>query len=118
MENGWNITIFLYFQTHYTYGGCIVSITKIFFDIFSNSQNSSVFSAVTGCNESKAQNRIKCLIKDDCIYHKHWYEPVNNDNSEPKHIQIDRCTFGLLAKGGCNAECTSYMPLRRKNNGI
>lgn len=47
-------------------------------------------------------------IKNNCIYHKHWYEPVDNSNIVPKHIQIDRCTLDLQAMGDCDSECTSY----------
>jgi len=95
-----------------------VTIEKILSNISSNFQSFSLFTAFTDSNRSKTQKRIRCLIKDDCIYHKHWYEPVNNYNNEPKHIQIDRCTFGLLAKGGCNVKCASYIPMDQKDNGI
>lgn len=47
-------------------------------------------------------------IKDDCIYHKHWYEPVDNGNMIPKHIQIDRCALDLQAMGNCRSGCALY----------
>lgn len=94
-------------------------ITKeILFNIFWKYQNLSLFSAFSSHNQSKTQKGINCLTKNDCVYHKHWYEPVNNDNQEPKHVQIDRCAFGLLAMGSCNVECASYVPVNQKDNGI
>lgn len=95
-----------------------MTIKETLSNIFSNYQNLPLFPELTNCNKSNSQKKLKCLIKNDCVYHKHWYEPVNNDNNEPRHIQIDRCTFGLLAKGGCKTECKSYIPLNHKNNGI
>lgn len=80
-----------------------------------NFQTLSSFSAFNGFNQPKTHKMIQSRIKSDCIYHKYWYEPVNNDNSRPKHIQIDRCTFGLLATGGCNTECESYISYNRWN---
>jgi hypothetical protein len=85
-------------------------------NIFGNYQNLLLFSTFSGRNQSKAQKIIENHIKDDCIYHKYWYEPVHNCSKEPKHIQIDRCTFGLLAMGGCNTECASYTPLNQEDN--
>jgi hypothetical protein len=92
-----------------------MTIKRILSNIFWNSQNLPSFSACSDCNHLKTQKMIKSHIKDDCIYHKYWYEPVDNDSREPKHIQIDRCTFGLLATGGCNTDCTSYTPYNRWN---
>lgn len=92
-----------------------MTIKEILSNILWNSQNLSSFSAFNGCNKSKTQEIIKSHIKDDCIYHKYWYEPVNNDSREPKHIQIDRCTFGLLDTEGCNTECASYIPYNKWN---
>lgn len=85
-------------------------------NIFGNYQNLPLFSTFSGRNQSKDQKIIENRIKDDCIYHKYWYEPVHNCSKEPKHIQIDRCTFGLLAMGGCNTECASYTPLNQEDN--
>lgn len=86
-----------------------MTIKDILFNIFWNYQTLLLFSTFNDCNQSKTQKRIS-LIKDGCIYHKYWYEPVHNDRREPEHIQIDRCTFGLLVMGGCNTECASYTP--------
>ncbi|HEX3013792.1 MAG TPA: hypothetical protein VHO92_05925 [Methanobacterium sp.] len=86
-----------------------MTIKRILSNIIWNSQNLSSFSAFNGFNQSKAQKIMESQMKNDCIYHKYWYEPVNNNSREPKHIQIDRCTFGLLATGGCNTECESYI---------
>lgn len=91
-----------------------MTIKEIISSIFSSSQNFSLFCELYDSNKLDKQKRLKCLIKDDCIFHKHWYEPVNYDNNEPKHIQIDRCKFGLLTKGNCNTECRSYIPLDSK----
>lgn len=85
-----------------------MTMTKIISNILSDSQDSSLFSRFSDRSKPKTQKVIKCLIKNDCIYHKHWYEPVNNDNREPKHIQIDRCALDLQAMGDCGSECTSY----------
>lgn len=92
-----------------------MTIKGILSNIFWNSQNLSSFSAFNGCNQSKAQKIIKNHTKNDCVYHKYWYEPVNNGSMESQHIQIDRCTFGLLATGGCNTECESYIPSNKWN---
>ncbi len=85
-------------------------------NIFENYQNLLLFSTFSGRNQSKTQKIIESRIKDDCIHHKYWYEPVHNCSKEPKHIQIDRCTFGLLAMGGCNTECASYTPLNQEDD--
>ncbi len=53
-------------------------------------------------------------IKVNCIYHKHWYEPVSNGNIIPKHIQIDRCTLGFQVIENCT-ECTSCTPHGPRN---
>jgi hypothetical protein len=84
-------------------------------NLFCNYQNLSSFSAFNGSKQSNTQKIIKVYIKNDCVYHKYWYEPVNNGSSEPKHIQIDRCTFGLLATEGCNTECASYTPVNQED---
>jgi hypothetical protein len=93
-----------------------MTIKEILFNIFWNRHNLSLFSACNDCDQSKTQQIIKSTIKGDCIYHKYWYEPVYNDNKEPKHIQIDRCTFGLLAIGDCNTKCASYTPTDHEKN--
>ncbi|WP_155396799.1 hypothetical protein [Methanosarcina barkeri] len=92
-----------------------MSIKELFSNILLNSQTLSLFSLFNGFNHSKTQKIIQSHVTNDCIYHKYWYEPVNNDSSRPKHIQIDRCTFGLLATGGCNTECESYISYNRWN---
>ncbi len=57
-------------------------------------------------------------IKDDCIYHKYWYEPVDNGNIVPKHIQIDRCTLRLQDMGDCTSECAAYKPFGQEDNEL
>jgi hypothetical protein len=93
-----------------------MTIKKTLFNIFWNCQNLALFSTFSDCSQSKTQKIMESHIKNDCIYHKYWYEPVHNCSKEPKHIQIDRCTFGLLAMGGCNTECTSYTPMNQEDN--
>ena len=91
-------------------------IKEILFNIFWNCQNLSLYSTFNDCDQSKTQKIIKSFIKDDCIYHKYWHEPVHKGSSEPEHIQIDRCTFGLLVMGGCNTECASYTPMNQEDH--
>lgn len=93
-----------------------MNIKERLFNILWNYQNSLLFSTFSDYNQSRDQKIIKDHIKDDCIYHKYWYEPVHNCSKEPKHIQINRCTFGLLAMGSCNTECASYTPLNQEDN--
>jgi hypothetical protein len=93
-----------------------MTIKETLFNIFWNYQNLLLFSTFSDCNQPRTQKIIASHIKDDCIYHKYWYEPVHNCSKEPKHIQIDRCTFGLLAMGGCNTECASYTPMNQEDN--
>jgi len=93
-----------------------MTIKEKLFNIFWNCQNLLLFSTFSDCNQSTSPEIIKSNIKDDCIYHKYWYEPVHNCSREPKHIQIDRCTFGLLVIGGCNTECALYTPMDQEEN--
>lgn len=93
-----------------------MTIKEKLLNIFWNCQNLSLVSTFSDCNQSKVQKTRKSHIKDDCIYHKYWYEPVHNESREPKHIQINRCTFGLLAIGGCNTECASYTRMEQDDN--
>jgi hypothetical protein len=93
-----------------------MNIKEKIFNIFWNYQNSLLFSTFSDCNQSRAQKIIVNHIKDDCVYHKYWYEPIHNFSDEPKHIQIDRCIFGLMTMRGCNIKCASYTPLNQEDN--
>jgi hypothetical protein len=48
------------------------------FNIFVTFQNLVLFLTLNDCNQSNKQKIKEIHIKEDCVYHKYWYEPLHN----------------------------------------